>query len=211
MQHRTLTLTSPAFAGMTEQSAPYLHALRSVLIEQPGDNAFGQAGFNRLCFQKVAEIIATLGEMPEGEWLLYTDADVVWFRSSADVIEEAERTLAAQSPELPMVAQHDPDSGPCAGFIAMRNTAAVRGLWSLVFSYRSSAYNDQNVLCHFARGKVGLFSADFIASWGNQVGGLWTPERAEPVRVPEGCAAWHLNYVVGVENKRRLAERLMRA
>jgi hypothetical protein len=210
MIHHVLTLTSPSFHALTERARPHLsHNCELTVIEcdEPADNQFGQAGFNRVCFAKVDAILEKLHAMPELDWLLYTDADVLFFRPACEIIRNARHIAAGQS--LPMVAQHDPESGPCAGFVVMQNTEDVRDLWREVASYRNDGYNDQNVLCALAKSRIGLLPSELVSSWGNTVGGVWTPSEPRAVCVPKDCAAWHLNYTVGIANKMAMAERVI--
>lgn len=212
MTHHTLTLTSPSFRALTEQARPYLsHNCELTVSEcdEPADNQFGQVGFNRVCFAKVDAILEKLHAMPELDWLLYADADVLFFRPALDIIRHARQVLRGEP--FPMMAQDDPDSGPCAGFMVMKNTEQVRDLWREVASYRNDGYNDQNVLCSLAKSRIALFPPAFISSWGNTVGGVWTPSDPRPLCVPKDCAAWHLNYTVGIANKLALAERVLAA
>jgi hypothetical protein len=78
-----------------------------------------------------------------------------------------------------------------------------------VASYRNDGYNDQNVLCALAKSRIGLLPSELVSSWGNTVGGVWTPSEPRPVCVPKDCAAWHLNYTVGIANKMAMAERVI--
>jgi hypothetical protein len=206
----TLTITSPSFAGYTTRQLPRIMEpdtrLILLTVDEPKDNQFGQRGFNRVCWQKARAIRGTLNEMTDDHWLLYMDADVILFSSPTQIINEAQG-LHHNGAEI--VAQHDPDTGACAGFMAIKNTETMRHLFRVLCQNERPDLNDQLVLnAILKQGGIphSFFSAEKVGSFGNLHGGIW---QGEDFAVPRGLMAFHLNYCVGIENKHSLAAYVM--
>lgn len=205
MKIHALTLTSPDFDTLHSVALPMLETGSDVVtvLRLPAETeaSFGTSSFNSICWAKITGINAALEKMDDGDVLLYTDADVMLFVTAERIVVRALEIMAETGKA--MVAQHDPDTGACAGFMVIRKTPAIVALFADVNRYRSTQYNDQIILNQLARGDFALFRPDEVASHGNLVGGLWT---GKPFAVPRSMFAFHLNYVVGIESKMRLAK-----
>lgn len=213
MQATILSLTSADFAGLTHQQIPQLLSPDTRLIietapQRPG-STFGESTFNRICWHKAKLIRDTLHRTPVGEWLLYTDADVLFLRPVADLLA----TLDGYG--KPIVAQHDPDTGACAGFMAIKSEAKTWCFFGDLVSYRDDRFNDQIILNQMLaneryQGLHALFPSNVVGSFGNlsPEPALWTDQQFD---IPAGLCAFHLNYTIGIEAKLRLARQVLRS
>jgi hypothetical protein len=210
-----LTLTSRDFLGFTRNQMQFIDDSVCVKIEQmeqPENCTFGTVNFNRACFEKVRLIRNTLDCMPKGAWLLYADADVIFCKPIGEIIARAKKIHAETGAQI--VAQEDPDTGICAGFMAIRASLATDAIFQMVEGHRTDAYNDQIALNAIIRANpnaakiAAYFPRDYISSHGNLIGGLW---RGGKVQLPKDCAAFHLNYCIGLGQKQALAQSLVPA
>ena len=210
-----LTLTSRDFLDFTRHQTQFMDDSVRVLIyqmEQPENCTFGTVNFNRACFEKVRLIRNTLDCMPKGAWLLYADADVIFYKPIGEIIARAKKIHAETGAHI--IAQEDPDTGICAGFMAIRASLATDAIFQMVENHRTDAYNDQIALNAIIRANpnaakiAAYFPRDYISSHGNLIGGLW---KGGKVQLPKDCAAFHLNYCIGLDQKQALAQSLIPA
>lgn len=193
-----LTTTSPAYRDLTAQMIASSGQDDWEIIEESNEGDFGTENFNRLCnsrMSRVAEILKA------GQDVFVCDGDVLWLEPIADL----------PLGYFDIVAQHDPDSGLCAGVCYYRATRVTAALVDVCATIGKSptAPNDQvilnNVVGQVSRqgGSIKLGYLHNVLSWGLSRGdnSLWD---GQPLDVPEYCHAWHANYTVGIDNKAQM-------
>jgi hypothetical protein len=164
--------------------------------------SFTDIGFGRTMAQKVEVIRQALRTTREGEWFIYSDCDVQFFRPMLP------RLMELMTPDLDAVFQSDRVDGLelCAGFFACRNNARTRGFWDQVAKEMEdpAVDNDQPVvnqnkhLIGFSVLPPEFFGAGTLDS--DRPGdSLWAPGRK--LTVPPRIIMHHANWCLGLEHK----------
>lgn len=172
--------------------------------------AFKQAGWND-CMQDKLDLLLRLPV--DGAATLYVDSDVAVLPGLAEWAESRVRSMSFHE-----IGYSDDVVQWCAGVMLFRSTAKVQAWWRLVADL-SPIWNlpDQDVI-HQLRGQadaqagtlpvpMSVLPADRVCNWAT-LGNLsvWS---GEPIAVPETCVAWHANWVVGIDAKLSMLERVV--
>lgn len=174
--------------------------------------AFKSAGWNACMLDKLDCLL----RLPmDGQPTLYVDSDVALMPG---LHEWAERQFADM--DFDGVAMSDDVVQWCAGVMLFRSTAKVHAWWRLIATL-STIWDlpDQDVIDQLRRQAddrrgtlpvpVTVIPADRVCNWatlGNRT--VWA---GEPFDVPPTCVAWHANWVVGVDSKLEMLERVVTA
>ena len=190
-----LTTTSPGYESLTEQMIRSSGVDDWEVIEETSEGDFGESNFNLLCnrrMQRVFELVAA------GHPVFVCDGDVIWLKPITEL------NVAG----FDIIAQHDPDSGLCAGvchYAANNNVATVLSCVAN-FGADNDNVNDQIILNHVLKQapdycKLGTFSN--VLSWGllRNDASLWDGQEFD---LPLDCHGFHANFTIGKENKTKL-------
>lgn len=195
-----LTITSPEYTElhklMTESVSKYSRKLMVEHFENPQFSDFGTPEFNSAMRFKAEMIVKHLTNMRDGEILLYSDSDVI-FRAHPYIFVKL-------SSENDFTAQNDLNDDFCAGFFAAKKSDEMIRLWREISEKVSEIENDQEVLNRIivkSKLKTAMFGDGDVCSYGIiSRGEIW---KGQEFKMPR-CKAFHANYTVGIENKKRL-------
>jgi hypothetical protein len=169
---------------------------------------FAQAAFYEIV-QLKWELFGEL--LPKFDYLIYSDIDVIWFRDAAAYVG----SVFQASPEIDFLAQSFTEQiGKellCMGFVGMRNTVRTREFIESCKSYHTEKFQDNNYL-----GDDEVLTERYQQvghpNWIRELPQMFFPVGrmlnlyATRPKFP-GLSApipyiFHLNYVVGLRNKR---------
>lgn len=194
-----LTTTSPDYADLTAEMIDSSGVSDWEIIDETEQGDFGSANFNLLCNRRARRVYEILCE---GNPVFVCDGDVHWFEP-----------LNLEGTSFDILAQHDPDTGICAGVCYWNNTEVAKLIARYVAEWGegNARFNDQVILnavlhqvrSHGGRPRIGYVPT--VYSWGllRKDESLWEGQEFD---LPSDATAFHANYVVGLEGKRKLLD-----
>lgn len=199
---KILTVTTPQYAELTAM----LHSTvvpAKLLIAGGKDNGspdFGTESFNLTCKFKAQTIVDLMKLMRKNEVLFYVDSDVVLFEKP-----EYFKAILNET-KYDLLAQQDVGSGFCMGFFVVRVTPKTIALFEEVARQTTKEENDQNVFNRIYGQHWGIRAAYFnneeVFNYGMVEGGaLWNGQEFE---LPKEIKAFHANFTIGLANKKKL-------
>lgn len=175
--------------------------------------AFKESGWNTCMLDKLNCLMAIPAD---GKPTVYVDADVAIMPGFAEWCRQAVRSMPEDT-----IAFADDILQACAGVMLYRSTPTVHDWWQLL-ALMSPVWNlpDQDVIHHLrhqvkqAGGRlpitIGSIPGDIVSNWATvnapRIPPPWT---GESFVVPETCLAWHANWVVGIDLKMQMLERVV--
>jgi len=207
---KILTISTPNYKALMNRMLIGLiyHSTKEpidITIDQSITNeegVFGTKNFNLICKYKAQQIYLQMSKMRRNDILFYIDGDIQLFED----VKWFENMFMGHN--IDMVAQND-NGGICAGFFLAKVTPLMLALWHEVAKETSEAENDQIVLNrvitkYIPQLKVSLLPTNMVAHYGAiSNGDLWN---GQEFKLPEGCKAFHANFTIGMENKIKLLD-----
>jgi len=204
MATKYLTTTSDNYSDLTNQMIKSSGQADWEVIHEKEEGDFGSSNFNRLCNSRMRQV---LGLLKIGHDVFVCDGDVIWLKP----IEEPDGNDW-------ITAQEDPDTGLCAGVCFYRSCPATIAIVELVVSEsenKDAMFNDQIMLNTCLRElqrqsgqdlRLGVF--ENVLSWGllRDDDSLWDGQEFD---LPASCHAFHANYTIGINNKRRMLKKFI--
>jgi hypothetical protein len=199
---KILTITSPAYLDITEKLIKQSKfPIMAEKVEQIGDPNFGTPDFNRTMLLKVKSIIEHLKET---NILFFIDSDVLLFEDPSYFVNKLG--------DKDMMFQREPDNTVCTGFFVAKNNEKVLDLFNEVLTVMEenpTMFNEQQVINLLIKGTTinyGVFDDKDVYSYGLATGGkVWKGEELD-IEIPKDIKAFHANYTIGLENKKRLLD-----
>lgn len=174
---------------------------------------FKESGWNTCMLDKLDCLLS----LPcDGKATVYVDSDVAIMPGFAAWCAKVIAAMPADA-----VSFADDVVQLCAGVMLFRSTAVVHEWWRLL-SLMSPVWKlpDQDVIDHLRHQvkqsggrlpvSVGLLPSEIVCNWATvnapQIPPPWT---GEPFVVPDTCLAWHANWVIGIDLKVQMLERVV--
>lgn len=164
---------------------------------------FMSVGWVRAVSAKIDFLLAALGCASEGEWIIFSDVDIQWFRSAKAYLEEA---ACLEGGENDMMFQEDAAGEFCTGFFVCRANERTRGFWGDVAKLmRDKISGDQRAANYLLASGSHAVRASHLPRvfWGpgqgRQEKTFWRP--GSPLNVPSDIVLHHANWAAGVESK----------
>lgn len=200
-----LTVNSKEYSDITDR---FLNSIQETkhtgdvkVVNSKIDKAeFGTKAFQEITFEKIKIILDTLKQMSPYSVLLYADADVLFFKDPDYFIEH----LGSYDIKF----QREPNNTACAGFMVMMNSPKIQKMFKEVLRKKYKCSNDQIALNVYGLDEIRdlrwtFFSDLEVFSYGLAKGGkVWNGEEFDISK----CYAFHANYTIGLDNKRKLLD-----
>ena len=160
---------------------------------------FGTEDFNLTCHDMYDNAVILMKEMKENDILLYVDADIL--------LNARPSWFAEQLGDNDVVFQYETGFGMCLGFFVCKINERVID----AFERTTQATGEQdNAQIEFKKLlptfnlKIGYFDTKDVWNYGVYSNGqIWN---GEPFELPETLKAFHANFTIGLENKKKLLE-----
>jgi hypothetical protein len=161
-------------------------------------------GWNKTMQKKVNYIIDAFDELKEGDLLIHTDVDVIFFKPYKE-------TIIQELGESDIIFQSDRNTA-CMGFFACKINGKTKNLFlklNQILKYHEQDQAALNYLLFAEKFDINfkLFSQK-IFNYGFVCDGLYKNESFVPF--PEDMVALHANYTIGIETKINLIKLALR-
>lgn len=177
----------------------------SLNLHSDCEGDFSSLNFFNACYTKICSIINMLSTK-NGGFLIYLDADIC---VKGNISAEMKRELGSNH-----IAFQRDGATFCAGMFICKICPEVLNFFKTVQStlennkeYYLNRACDQGAINELlpVSGLNYCFLSDNFTTYGNIVGGLWTP-LSPPFILKNTVLAFHANYTIGLENKKILLE-----
>ena len=199
-----ITTTTKKYKDLSDQlveSIPEGHEVRLYTHPMEKEAVFGTKEFREICFFKFNCVLNAMIETEDESILMYIDGDVKLLTDPSYFI--------SQLRDEDMKFQREADDTACAGFFVVRVTPETKQFLVDVMQYKDRLPNDQlalNLLLPGSKIKYSYFSDSDVYSYGLASGGkVW---KGEDFGLPEDMKAFHANYCIGIEDKKKLLDKI---
>lgn len=196
---RTITTISEGYKEICDLTNPYMpkDLIRKQIDKKEFAN-FGTKDFNWFCHQMLKNILDEIKKMEHEDIIFQIDSDVI-INSPIEWFEE-------QMKDNDMMFQNDGGT-PCLGFFMVRVNDKTLKVMQEVYDNQTEYENFQETFNRLTFDiKYDMFDTKDVWNYGVLNKGIWS---GEDFTFPEGIKAFHANFTIGLENKKKLLNKFI--
>lgn len=193
------------FYKLFMNSFPYENDVDLIVryLPQECSGNYNQDDWNLTMKKKVKFIVDYLSTLKDGEYLIHSDIDVVFYKpfknNILDLIKTSNNDILFQNDGCAL----------CMGFFVCNNNPEILKLMTYIYENLDNFENDQvalNVLIRNTNIKFGVLPLNYYCFGPLNKMNNWNPNYKEEIFVPSDIILHHANWTIGVENKLKLIQ-----